>query len=264
MKRRVHRKEVTLRFKVIFLVLFFLSASLGLAYEEVKNLSLSAQGIETLEIDCGAGFLKVFGREDLGNIEVEAEIILEGLSDQKAKRFIREKVNLSLERRGSRALLISEMKRYSSLFSFRRKVINLTVNMPKNMDLDIDDGSGEMIVEDIAGNVYVEDGSGTMEIKNIAGDVTVDDGSGDIKVLGVIGDVDIDDGSGTVNVEDVSGSVSIDDGSGTIYVRNVGENVILDDSSGSINVDGVEGNVVIEDDGSGGVNIKNVKGTVRK
>ena len=253
-----------MRFKVIFLVLFFLSASLGLAYEEVKNLSLSAQGIDTLEIDCGASFLKVFGREDLENIEVEAEIILEGLSDQKAQRFIRGKVNLSLERRGSRAILISEMKRYSSFFSFRRKVINLTVNIPKNLDLDIDDGSGEMIVEDIAGKVYVEDGSGTMDIKNVTGDVIIDDGSGEIKVFDVKGDVDIDDGSGTVNVEAVSGRVTIDDGSGTIYIRNVGENVILKDGSGSINVDGVEGNVVVEDDGSGGVNIKNVKGKVKK
>ncbi len=253
-----------MRFKVIFLVLFFLSASLVLAYEEVKNLSLSAQGIDTLEIDCGAGFLKVYGREDLQNIEVEAEIILEGLSDQKAQRFIREKVNLSLERRGSRAELVSEMKRYSSFFSFRNKVINLTVNLPKNMDLNIDDGSGEMMVEDIVGKVYIEDGSGTMDIKNITGDLTIDDGSGDIKVFDVKGDVDIDDGSGTVNVEDVSGNLSIDDSSGTICVRNIGENVILEDGSGSINIDGVEGNVVIEDDGSGSVNIKNVKGTVRK
>jgi DUF4097 and DUF4098 domain-containing protein YvlB len=264
MKHQVYKKEVTLKFKAIFLVLFFLSASFVLAYEEVKNLSLSAQGIEMLEIDCGAGFLKVYGREDLGNIEVEAEIILEGLSDEKAQRFIQEKINLSLERSGSRARLVSEMKRYSSFFSFRNKVINLTVNLPKNMNLDIDDGSGEMIVEDIVGNVYIEDGSGTMDVKNITGDLTIDDGSGYIKVLDVRGDVDIDDGSGNVNVEDVSGSLSIDDGSGTIYVRNVGENVILDDGSGSINVDGVEGNVVIEDDGSGSVNIKNVKGTVRK
>ena len=253
-----------MRFKAIFLILFFLSASLVLAYEEVKNLSLPAQGIETLEIDCGAGFLKVYGREGLENIEVEAEIVLEGLSDEKAQRFIREKVNLSLDRNGSRARLVSEIKHYSSFFSFRNKVINLTVNLPKNMNLDIDDGSGQITVEDIVGKVYIEDGSGIMDIKNITGDVTIDDGSGDIKILDVQGDVDIDDGSGNVNVEDVSGSLSIDDGSGTIYVRNVGENVILEDGSGSIKVDGVEGNVVIENDGSGSVNIKNVKGTVRK
>lgn len=253
-----------MRFKAIFLALFFLSASVVLAYQEVKTLSLSAQGVEALEINCGAGFLKVLGRSDLSNIEVEAEIILDGMSDQRAQRFIREKVNLSLGRRGSRAVLISEMKPYSSFFSFRSRVINLTVNMPQNLDLEIDDGSGMVIVDDIAGKVYVEDGSGTLDIKNITGDVTIDDGSGDIKVSGVTGDVDIDDGSGTVNVVDVSRNVSIDDGSGTIYVQNVGKNVILDDSSGSINVDGVKGNVIIEDDGSGSVNIKNVKGTVKK
>lgn len=264
MKREVHRKEVALRFKVVFLVLFLSVASFAFAYQEVKSLTLPAQGIEKLEMDCGAGFLKVYGHEGLENIEVEAEIILEGISDKKAQEFIREKVHLSLERRGDRALLTSKMRHYPSFFSFKRKVIDLTVNMPKNLSLSVDDGSGSMIVENIEGAVSIEDGSGTMDIKNITGNVIIDDGSGYIKVFNIRGDVDIEDSSGNVRVEDVSGSVSVDDGSGTITVKNVGENVTLNDGSGSIHVDGVEGNVVIEDDGSGSVNIRNVKGTVKK
>ena len=238
---------------------------MAFAYEEVKSLSLPAQDIKALEIDCGAGFLKVYGREGMKSIEVEAEIVLEGMSDMKAKRFIRGKINLSLEKRGSRAVLISRMRRYTSLFPlFKTKVINLTVNMPKNIGLSIDDGSGKIIVEGIQGRVDIEDGSGMMSIVDITGSVIIDDGSGSIQVVGVRGDVDIDDSSGNVRVESISGSVSIDDGSGTIEIRNIGANVTVNDGSGSIHIDGVEGNVVIEEDGSGGLSISNVKGTVRK
>lgn len=260
------RKEVPLRFKVVFFVFILLlfASSAAFAYEEIKNLSLPSQGIEKLEIDCGAGFLKIFGREDLISFEAEAVIVLEGMSDEKAQRFIREKVDLSLEKRGTRAVLISKIKRHTSFFSFRRKLINLTVNMPKNCDLYIDDGSGAISVENIQGRVDVEDGSGTMDIKHITGDVAIDDGSGSIRVIGVNGNVNIDDSSGDVRVEDVTGRVSVDDGSGTIYIMNIGADVTVSDGSGSIRIDGVEGNVTIEDDGSGGVGIKNVRGTVRK
>jgi len=36
-------------------------------------MNLSAEGIERLETDCGAGFLKVSGVDGLGNIEVTAD-----------------------------------------------------------------------------------------------------------------------------------------------------------------------------------------------
>ncbi len=239
-------KEVILKFKIIFLILFFLCASLTSAYQEVKNLSMSAEGIKRLEIDCGAGFLIVSGQEGLKNINAEAEIILEGRSEDNAQKFIRERVRLSLEKQGDRAVLISLMKERFSVFSFRKKLINLTVYVPTNLDLEVDDGSGWIKVDNISGKVFIDDGSGEMMIKDIMGPLRIDDGSGDIDVANIRGDVDIDDGSGGIEVRDVSGTVSVDDG------------------SGSINIDGVDGDVTIKDDGSGRVRISNVKGKVIK
>ena len=142
-----------MRFKVIFLALFFLCATLTSAFQEVKKLSLSAEGIKRLEIDCGAGFLIVSGQEGLKSINAEAEIILEGRSEDKAQKFIQERVRLSLERQGEKAILISQMKERFSAFSFRKKLINLTVYVPIDIDLEVDDGSGRMKVESIRGKV---------------------------------------------------------------------------------------------------------------
>jgi DUF4097 and DUF4098 domain-containing protein YvlB len=252
-----------MKFKIIFVALLFLCASFTFAYEDVRNLNLSAKGIERLEIDCGSGFLKVRGQEGLREIKVEAEIVLDGKSEKSAEEFLKKYLKLSLEKRGSRAVLTSGFESYRSLFSFTSKVINLTVSMPKDMDLDVDDGSGYIKINDIAGNVNVDDGSGSIEIVNAQGNVDVDDGSGEILLEKITGDVSVGDGSGDVEVEGVSGDVSVNDGSGSIYIRNIGGNVTVRDGSGSITIDGVEKDVYIPSEGSGSVRIKNVKGKVK-
>jgi DUF4097 and DUF4098 domain-containing protein YvlB len=253
-------KEDGMRLKISFLVMLFLFTSTAFPSEQVKNLSLSAKGISELDIDCGAGFLKVYGREGLKEIKVKAEIVVKGGS---VKRVIQKYVKLSLKKRGRSAVLVSQIdwRRSSSLF--KSAVINLTVTVPKKMDLIVDDGSGSMEIKDITGDLKVDDGSGSMEIEDITGDLEVEDGSGDMKIEKIRGDVDIDDGSGKMEARDIRGDISIKDGSGSIYVRDIGGNVTVRDGSGSINIDGVEKNVNILRSGSGGLNIKNVKGKVK-
>ena len=235
-----------MKVRATFLSVLLLGASFVLSFEKVKSLSLAAEGISKVEIDCGAGFLKVTGDETLKSIEVRAEIIVTGKSEGKAQEYINKNVELYLEPKGSRAVLVSKFKEKFSLFNFGRREINLTVAVPKSIDLDIDDGSGQITVEDIRGKVKVDDGSGGLYLKNIEGDAVIDDGSGEIDASGITGNVDVDDGSGS------------------IHLVNVGQNVILNDGSGSIDIDGVGGDVIIRDDGSGSVSIHNVKGKIIK
>jgi hypothetical protein len=235
-----------LKAKITFLALMTLCVSLAFSFETVKSLQMSADGIEKLEIDCGAGFLHLSGDDSLKSIEVEAEIVVKGKSESEIKEYVEKHVKLELKKHGSKAVLVSKFDNGSFWDNFRTRVINLKVRMPKNMDLYIDDGSGEMKVEQITGRVEIDDGSGEILISNIKGDVS------------------IDDGSGTIDITDVFGNLNIDDGSGTIEVRNVEQNVRIDDGSGSIYIDGVGGDVIIADDGSGSLKIQNVKGKVIK
>jgi hypothetical protein len=232
-----------MRAKKLFIVFLILCTSTAFSFEKVKDLSLDAEGITRFEIDSGSGFLKVTGNSSSTDIEVRAEIIVKDKNDKDADEYISKNVILTLERKGDKAILVSKFK--NKLFSGSR-VINLTVNIPRNIHLDVDDGSG------------------VISIQNIAGDIDVDDGSGEIKIENIEGNVKIDDGSGTVSVTDVEGDVSIDDGSGTIDVRGVSGSVVVDDGSGAINIEGVGGDVHIKDDGSGSLRIRDVKGKVIK
>jgi DUF4097 and DUF4098 domain-containing protein YvlB len=275
--------EDSMRLRILLVGVVFLSATFAFSYQEVKELNLTAEGIKQLEIRCGAGSLEVVGREDLGEIQVTAEIVVKGASEKKAERFIKERMKLSLEKIGEKAVLVSKFKQpHPILFSFKEKVINLTVNVPKTMPLRIDDGSGSMKIGNIKGNVVIDDGSGSMNIEDITGKVEIDDGSGSIRAEKIEGNMEIDDGSGEVEVKNVSGdvwiddgsgsiemrgilgSVSIIDGSGSIYVEDVQGDVEVSDGSGSININGVDRDVTIKRAGSGSVNIRNVKGKISK
>jgi hypothetical protein len=232
-----------MRSKFLLIILLILCTTAAFSFEKVQDLSLSTEGIQRLQIDSGSGFLKVTGNSSSRDIEVKAEIIVKGKSDKDANEYIRKNVILTLKRKGDKAVLISKFK--NNIFSGSR-AINLTVNVPKNIHLDVDDGSGQMSIQNITGDIYVEDGSGEIEIENIQGNV---------KIV---------DGSGTVSVRDVEGDVSINDGSGTIDVSGVSGTVVVDDGSGSINIEGVGGDVHIKDDGSGSLSIRDVKGKVIK
>ena len=110
--------------------------------------------------------------------------------------------------------------------------------------------------------VVVRDGSGEARIENVASAEIVD-GSGELEIRGIRGNLEVTDGSGQIDIRDVGGNVTIDDGSGSIEVSHVGGSVIVRvDGSGGIDVDDVKGDFIVERDGSGGVDFQRVKGKV--
>ncbi len=224
---------------------FILLVSAGFAFQTEKTLTLPAEGLKALRIDCGAGRLEVAGADGLDDDRGPGR-------DQRAEdratprwtRSSRTTSSSSLEKRGDRAVLVAGIEGRWGIFFDDSPWIDLTVRVPKSLALEIDDSSGEMIVEDVAG------------------DVVIDDSSGDIRVARLGGRLDIDDSSGDIDIREVAGDIAIDDGSGDIDILKAGGTVKVDDGSGDIIIDGVGGDVLIEDSGSGDVRIDNVKGRV--
>lgn len=229
-------------FIVMGMFLASFASMAGNDYREDRSLSIDAQGLEAMRIDAGAGSLDVQGIDGLEEIEVRATIVVPDTTDEKARKHIEKAMELSLERRGDEATLISD---FDNGFwgNGMGASIDLEVRCPTDVYLTIDDGSGSVEVVDVAGGVSIDDGSGSINVRNV-------------------GSVFIDDGSGSIDVEFASGDVEIIDGSGSIDVRSVNGSVIIDDGSGKIRVSDVEHDLTIVDDGSGSVSIANVKGNV--
>jgi hypothetical protein len=250
----------------LLIILVFMVATFVLAEnQKVLELNLSNDGIDTFEANTGSGFLKIEGVAGLEQIEVKATVVAKGMDNEELEDFINDHVTLTLKKRGNKAVLTSKIKKgISSLFKSRNGLINLHVRVPKKLDMDIDDGSGLIEIANIIGSLKLDDGSGAIELKDIDGNVTIDDGSGSIEIKNVTGDLNLDDGSGSIEVRNVSGDVDIDDNSGSMSVYDIKGSVVVGDGSGNILIDGVDKDVHIKRAGSGGVTIRNVKGTVKR
>jgi len=246
-------------------VLLFCFSATAFGYEETRSLTLSAAEVSELEIYCGAGYLRVTGHDNLQEIRVNAEIIIDRVSKSRAKNIIQNDLRLTLNRQGNKAVLTSEHERRSGIFGRDYSVrVNLTVEVPKNIHLMMEDGSGEIAIRNIDGNLGIDDGSGEIEVEDIRGYVRIHDGSGELTLTNIGGNTEIDDGSGRIEAEGVHGDIRVNDGSGTLRISQVTGTVRVDDGSGDIRISDVGGDVQIIDDGSGGVRLHNVNGSVTR
>lgn len=213
-------------------------------YTTVRELKLDADGIESLQIDAGAGSMEVKGVSGLDKLVVVATVVVPDSDEDDATRLIDRKMRLSLDRKGDRARLDA---------FFDNGLLGMSSNARIDLEISVPAGTA----------VEIDDGSGSIDVAGVAADVSIDDGSGSIEVRGVA-NVSIDDGSGSIDVSSAAGDVSIVDGSGGIEVRSVTGSVTIDDGSGSIKVSDVEQDLTIVDDGSGGFSYTDVRGTVKE
>ena len=228
---------------------------------EMKDLELSSQGIDTLVIKCGAGSLHLRGFDEQDKIRVTAQIIVEGLDEKDLNTFFRKNLLLHLERKETQAVLRSIFIRPTHMNPQDAK-IDMTVRVPRNMNVKIDDNSGPISVSDLFGDLEIDDGSGSIKIENIVGDVKVVDTSGTIEIEELTGNVHVQDGSGELDINLIEGDVSVVDGFGSITIQDIGGHVKIWDGSGSIVIHDISKDVSILESDSGEISIEGVRGTV--
>jgi DUF4097 and DUF4098 domain-containing protein YvlB len=85
--------------------------------------------------------------------------------------------------------------------------------------LAIDAAAGEVVAQDITGDVKVKTASGDIRLGAVAGRLDVAAASGDVHVRSVAGDVVAKTASGDIDIGEVSGSVSAHSASGEIAIR---------------------------------------------
>lgn len=215
-----------------------------------RELTLDTQDLQELVAETGAGSLEIIGVEGLTQIKLVADIYANDDS----------KVILTLEKKANKAKLKADFEQES--FNDYSPYIELKLQVPMDLALDIDDGSGAILINGMTANIKVKDGSGELVIQG-GNNVSIDDGSGAIEVSQVTGNLAIVDGSGSIKATDIKGNINIDDGSGEIEVANVQSTVTINDGSGDINVVNTKGLTILSS-GSGDVTFDKIDGPVSK
>jgi len=235
-------------------------------YKEIRELTLDANNLEGFFADVTSGYLRVTGSDEIDQIIVKATIRIDtkrSFDDDDARDYAENKLTLTLKEKRNKGVLVANFDQQLISFSNFSRVVDLDIQVPSNLQLRVDDGSGLINISKMKNGVNIDDGSGALELTQIDGKVYINDGSGSIDVDQVNGDVTIEDGSGSLSVTNVQGDLSIDDGSGNIDVADIIGSVSVDDGSGSIKINNVSNDFILLDDGSGGVSLAGVQGDVR-
>lgn len=217
-----------------------------------RNATIAVGRAAEAKIIARAGRLTVRGRPDLNEVRVRGKACA---SDQD----VLDDIKLVAEVRGGEVFIEAKLPEVGSWSSDARALLDLEIELPQSLMLDVEDGSGSIEIRSAAA-LRLKDGSGSVDIEAIAGDVFVQDGSGSITIDGAGGDVEIQDGSGSITVTDVAGSVGVRDGSGGLSVSDVGRNVEVEDGAGGMEISRVVGDVTVTRDGSGSISVDHVGG----
>ena len=214
--------------------------ALSAKYEQQETLSLDSAELAKLEVNSGAGDLRIKGEDTATQISVTATI---------GGRYIEpEDYTLYLREHGDRAFLYAHLNE-----GYRGNgYIDLQVEVPSQLRLRVLDKSGDTKINNMQNGVWVEDSSGNLDLNTISGGVTVKDTSGDTHLTTINGNVNVNDGSGDLVLTTVNGNVVVDDGSGDINVKTVLGNLDIEDGSGDIEAYGISGTMTA-DDGSGDI-----------
>ena len=232
---------------------FHISPSVA-SVKQTQQLTLPSNNLEYLNVLSGAGNLEIKGSQTATSIRVDATIYTADIEDE---------YELTLEQDGKQAKLVAQNKSRNgiSFYSGQSPHIDLVVTVPSNLNLDIDDGSGDILINAMQSNIDVKDGSGDLTISG-AKNLTVDDGSGEMHVSNISGSLSVEDGSGDIVISHINGAVNVDDNSGDMLIEHIGSSVTIEDGSGDIRVNHAKG-LTITESGSGDVSIDNISGSVK-
>jgi hypothetical protein len=141
--------------------------------------------------------------------------------------------------------------------------LDLQVQVPTGLPIEVTDSSGDMTLEG-AHVLRVTDSSGDILARGLQANVEINDTSGDLRVEDAAGAVRVEDGSGDILIRGANSVHIPRDSSGDMGIERITGDVIIDqDSSGDVVVSEVGGNVELRADGSGQVRVTGVTGTVR-
>ena len=247
--------------KVIVCILMLLPlAAMAQPIEQSKHLEIPIRDVKTLQIICAAGSLEIYGVDRTDRINVTATVKISGITRKETAGFMERHVRLSLNKQSQKAILESVFKDESRMKADAK--IDLIVRIPKQLAVQIDDGSGPILVSDLDGDLTITDGSGSISVRDIQGNIKVEDGSGKLHINDISGNLDVKDGSGSILVDQVKGNARLVDSSGKMTIMDIEGNLTIRDGSGGIEIMNVTQNVLIKEAGSGILEIDGVKGNV--
>jgi DUF4097 and DUF4098 domain-containing protein YvlB len=203
----------------------------------VQEMTGSLSAAKNLRVKLASGSVKVHGGSQAGITYVIHRRAYTSSEQQARREFESYKVNTSLK--GETAWLVAE-----SGGRDRRCSDDFVINVPRNLEFaKVETGGGNVSATAIAGRVELGSGGGNLLLDDIGGDVAAETGGGTIEIGTVQGNVSLQTGGGNIKVTSAKGEIKAESGGGSVVVLSGLQGAVLETGAGSIRVDKCSGTV---------------------
>jgi len=163
------------------------------AYKAPRNAIVDASGAQSVEVEAGAGSLRVEGKPGLRQVQIT------GTARASSQQILNE-IKLIAERRGDLVFIKADIPDHNGWNDNYSAGLDLVIEVPQGINAEVSDGSGDAKIYNV-GALEASDGSGELVVDGAAGSVRITDGSGNLKIENVNGDVPVSvDGRWPVSV----------------------------------------------------------------
>src|SRR5882724_3211349 len=123
--------------------------------------------------------------------------------------------------------------------NWRNRRVDIEIRVPRDTDLDLHTGDGNVGVQGVKGTVLLRSGDGNLNLSELQGTLRASTGDGNIDMSNVRGDLTLHTGDGRIELIGIDGSLRAETGDGRVRVN--GRFDVLDVKTGDGGIDAVAG-----------------------
>ena len=203
--------------KHTFILTFFL-AICTLVFAQDKSINKSFSNIKSIKLSTASGDINL--KKGSG---ADVKLILKYSYDDEDYKPV-------IEQNATRLTIKEEFSRRNNISGNA----SWTLEIPDNIALNINTGSGDITVDGITLDIKSNTGSGDIVLTSVKGDLDFNTGSGDIEISQADGEIRLNTGSGDVRASQGTGNYDINAGSGSIRLDQLKGDFGINTGSGNI------------------------------
>ena len=131
--------------------------------------------------------------------------------------------------------------RHMFQMNWRNKRVDIEIKVPRNADLDLHTGDGNVEVQGVKGTILVRSGDGKLNLSELEGTLRASTGDGNIDMRNARGDVTLHTGDGRIDVAGIDGSLRAETGDGRVQVNGRFDVLEVKTGDGGIEAMAIEG-----------------------
>ncbi len=125
--------------------------------------------------------------------------------------------------------------------NWRNRRVDIEIKVPRNADLDLHTGDGNVTVQGVNGTLLLRSGDGNLNLSDLQGTLKAETGDGNIDMRNVRGELTLHTGDGRIDVTGIDGSLRAETGDGRVRVNGRFDVLDVKTGDGGIDAMAVEG-----------------------